>query len=77
MVVPASDDHRPGWRVPEQVREQDLIIDAAHRDYCGWLRGAHQTPVADAKPAKPRPISHADAQQAADSAREENSPSRT
>jgi hypothetical protein len=43
-------NHRPGWRVPDRVSD---AVEDAHAEYCAWLRGAHRTGVADAKPKRP------------------------
>ena len=49
-----STNHRPGWRVPERVRQQDQIVSDAYGEYVAWLRGAHRAPsmTADAKPVR-------------------------
>jgi hypothetical protein len=46
-------NNRPGWRVPERVRELDHLVDHAHRDYVRFLRDAHKRPDAP----KPKPVS--------------------
>jgi hypothetical protein len=63
---------KPGWRVPDSVRDQDQVVADAHAEYCAWLTDAHRTPVADAKPER-RPLTLDAARAAADAAYEERS----
>jgi hypothetical protein len=36
-------NHRPGWRVPERVRDQDGVIADAYGEYVKYLQTAHRT----------------------------------
>jgi hypothetical protein len=68
-----ADNHRPGWRVPDHIRDQDKVVADAYEERNRWMRDAHKPAAATGSfgPVAKRPASLADARAAADAAYEE------
>jgi hypothetical protein len=71
-VYEDSANHRPGWRVPSSVSDQDAAVARSFAGYVKHLQDGYRSPV-PTRTSKPttRPLTLQDAQAAADSAREE------